>query len=130
MLLHLVQNKIYYYYYNLTGRPTTAGFNLDANNVEKGSNTITHSGGAASIQINEYENGRTVWVNSYERSDRNVNSLLQSVLFWLAEDFEIVPTPQFTLTLPSNFFKTYYLMSSIDDSFNMYKIGLTMWYIF
>ncbi|MAH43526.1 hypothetical protein CL614_07475 [archaeon] len=123
-------SKIYYYYYNLTGRSVLANFNLNANNVDKNINTITHFDDTASIQVNEYENGRTAWVNSYDRSDRNVNSLLQSVLFWLAEDFEIIPTPQFTLTLPSNFFKTYYLMSSIEDSFNMYKVGLTMWYIF
>ncbi len=124
-------SKIYYYYYNLTGRSSSVSFNgLNTNLVAKDGNTITFSGDAASVHVNKYEKGRAVWFNSYDRSDRNINSLLQSVLFWLAEDFEIVPEPQFTLTLPSNFFKTYYLMSDVNSFFNMYKVGLTMWYIF
>ncbi len=92
------------------------------------------SPGGVATSGNEYEEGRAVWIDYYSNPSDNPNelgnNLLQSVIMWTAEDFSIIPEPVFTLTLPKTFFRTFYSVSTVNNAFDMYKVSLTLWYIF
>lgn len=130
--------KVYYYYsaiYTANAQPANP-LSIDTSNVAVDDDTIVYDSSSSAVHAQKYYgNGRAVWFNYYDKDHRTMtngdsNDLLKSIIMWSAEDFTIVPEPVFTLTLPKSYFTTSYIFSIVNSAFNMYKVKMTMWYIY
>ena len=114
--------------------PTADGIhtftNFDNGYVIKDENTTVGNSGNSAVHAVRYGNGKAVWFNTYSRDNRDANSLLQAVLFWMAEDFDAIQPPGFSSNLPVTYFTTSFLLSKVGEVFDIYKVDIIIWPIF
>ncbi|MFH1420438.1 MAG: hypothetical protein ABIG30_00545 [Candidatus Aenigmatarchaeota archaeon] len=136
-----VSAKVFYYFTDLAkiSNKNHVFNKIVTDSVAVDSNTILYSSSTSGAKVNSYGSGRTVWLNYFSNDDdpdtEKANMLLKSLILWSADDsFELIPGPELTRTLPRTFFRTPYVVASMDvgdeEVFGFYKINLLMWYIF